>query len=46
MGSKKLYEFVHDNPEVEMHPIEYVNDPLIISKHERMVAINSVCGLP
>jgi acetyl-CoA hydrolase len=41
LGTQKLYDFVHDNPIVEMHPSEYVNDPFIIAQNERMVAINS-----
>lgn len=41
LGSNRLYEFVHDNPIVELHPTEYVNDPFNISKNEKMVAINS-----
>ncbi len=41
LGTKRLYEFVHDNPIVEMHPTEYVNDPFIIAQNDRMVAINS-----
>lgn len=41
MGSRALYEFVHDNPIVELHPIEYTNDPYVIAANERMVAINS-----
>jgi acyl-CoA hydrolase/GNAT superfamily N-acetyltransferase len=41
MGSRELYDFVDNNPEVELYPIEYVNDRRIISQHERMVAINS-----
>lgn len=41
IGTKRLYQFVHDNPVVEMHPTEYVNDPFIIAQNERMVAINS-----
>ncbi len=41
MGSRKLYDFVHNNPIVEMHPTEYTNDPFIIAANERMVAINS-----
>ncbi len=40
-GSKRLYEFVHDNPIVELHPTHYVNDPFNIARNERMVAINS-----
>ena len=41
MGSKKLYDFVHNNPMVEFHPIEYTNDFFVISKNENMVSINS-----
>jgi 4-hydroxybutyrate CoA-transferase len=41
MGSKRLYQFVDNNPIVEMHPNEYTNDPFIIASNERMVAINS-----
>jgi acetyl-CoA hydrolase len=41
LGTKRLYEFVHDNPIVEMHPTEYVNDPFIIAQNAKMVAINS-----
>ena len=40
-GSKKLYEYVHDNPIFELHPVEYTNDPFIIAQNENMVAINS-----
>src|SRR5665811_2238147 len=32
--------FIHDNPQCEFHPSEYVNDPFIIGKNERMVAVN------
>jgi acyl-CoA hydrolase/GNAT superfamily N-acetyltransferase len=41
MGSRKLYDFVHNNPMVEFHPIEYTNDFAVISKNEKMVCINS-----
>jgi 4-hydroxybutyrate CoA-transferase len=41
LGTKKLYEWVDDNPLIELHPTEYVNDPFVIAQNERMVAINS-----
>lgn len=41
MGTRKLYDFVDGNPDVEMHPVDYTNDPAIIGQHEKMVAINS-----
>ncbi|MGI6713269.1 MAG: acetyl-CoA hydrolase/transferase family protein [Bacillota bacterium] len=41
MGTKELYKFVHQNPMVEVYPVEYVNDPFVISQNDKMVAINS-----
>ena len=41
LGSRRLYEWVHDNPGIEFHPSEYTNDPFRIARHDRMVAINS-----
>ena len=40
-GSKRLYDFVADNAIIEMHPTDYVNDPFIISRNDRMISINS-----
>ena len=41
LGSKDLYEFAHNNPLFEMHPVSYSNDPFIIAQNDEMVAINS-----
>ncbi len=41
MGSKRLYDYVDDNPFVEMRSCDYVNDVAIIRKNPKMVAINS-----
>ncbi len=41
MGTKKLYDFVDSNPNVEMYPVTYVNDPYVIGQHEQMISINS-----
>ncbi|HOA25133.1 MAG TPA: acetyl-CoA hydrolase/transferase C-terminal domain-containing protein [Aggregatilineales bacterium] len=41
LGTQRLYDFVHDNPIVELHPTEYVNDPFLIAQNEKMVSINS-----
>lgn len=41
LGTRRLYQWVDDNPLIELHPTEYVNDPFIIAQNERMVAINS-----
>lgn len=40
-GTKKLYEFVDNNPIFELHPCDYTNDPFIISQNENMIAVNS-----
>ena len=41
MGSKKLYDYVDDNPFIEMRSCDYVNDVANIRKNPKMVAINS-----
>jgi len=41
LGSKKLYDFADNNPVFEAHPTDYTNHPYIISKNDKMVAINS-----
>lgn len=41
LGTKALYDYIHDNPIFELHPTEYVNNPFIISQNFRMVSINS-----
>jgi acetyl-CoA hydrolase len=41
LGTRKLYEWSDDNPLIEFHRTEYVNDPFVIAQNERMVAINS-----
>jgi len=40
MGSKRLYDYINNNPFFEFYPTEYVNDTNIISQHEKMVGIN------
>lgn len=40
-GSSRLYEFVHDNALIELHPSDYVNDPCVIAQNDNLVAINS-----
>ncbi len=40
-GTKRLYDFVDNNPIIELHPTDYVNDPFNIAQNEKMVAINS-----
>ncbi len=41
LGTQRLYSFVDDNPIVELHPTEYVNDPFNIARNDKMVSINS-----
>jgi 4-hydroxybutyrate CoA-transferase len=41
LGSQELYDFVDDNPMIELHPSDYVNDPFVIAKNKKMIAINS-----
>ncbi|HDO41972.1 MAG TPA: acetyl-CoA hydrolase/transferase family protein, partial [Candidatus Bathyarchaeota archaeon] len=40
MGTRRLYDFIDNNPMVEFYESDYVNNPLIISQHKKMVAIN------
>ncbi len=44
-GTQRLYNFVHENSQVEFYPSEYVNDPYIISQNKQMVSINSAIQL-
>jgi acetyl-CoA hydrolase len=41
IGTRRLYQWVDDNPLIELHPTEYINDPFVIAQNERQVAINS-----
>ncbi len=41
IGTRDLFSFVHDNPIFEMRPTEYVNDPFVIARNDRMISINS-----
>jgi acyl-CoA hydrolase len=45
MGSRRLYDFVSDNPMVEMRPVDYTNDTSVIRRFKRMVAINSAISV-
>jgi 4-hydroxybutyrate CoA-transferase len=41
LGTNRLFKFIDNNPVIEFHPQEYVNDPFIIAQNKKMVAINS-----
>jgi 4-hydroxybutyrate CoA-transferase len=40
LGTKRLFEFIHENPCFEFRPIKYTNDPFVVAQNDRMVAIN------
>ncbi len=40
IGTQELYEFLDDNPSIEFFPSDYVNNPGIISRHNKMVSMN------
>jgi acyl-CoA hydrolase len=40
MGTKKVYDYIDNNPTFSFRPTEYVNDPMVIGKQHRQVAIN------
>lgn len=41
LGSPALYEYLNNNPFIEAHPVDYVNDPVIASQNDQLVAVNS-----
>lgn len=41
MGTKRLYDYVNDNPSVVLKPVDWVNDPRIICQNDNVVSINS-----
>ena len=41
MGQKVMYDFLHDNPSVESHPVDYVNDPNVIAQNDNVVSVNA-----
>jgi len=41
MGTKRLYDFVDNNPMVEMYSVDYVNNPVVIAQNSKMVCVNS-----
>jgi acetyl-CoA hydrolase len=45
LGSKKCFDFLDNNPFVEFHPTDYVNDPFVIAQNAKMVAINSAIAV-
>jgi acyl-CoA hydrolase len=41
LGTKKMFDFVDNNPIFEFHPTAYTNDPALIARNDNMIAINS-----
>ena len=41
LGSRRLFDFIRENPSFEFRPLSYTNDPFVVSQNDRMVAINS-----
>jgi acyl-CoA hydrolase len=41
LGSKKLYQFMHRNPALEMHPVNFTNDPFLAGQNDNLHAINA-----
>jgi acyl-CoA hydrolase/GNAT superfamily N-acetyltransferase len=45
MGSQQLYAWAHENPAIEMRPSDFTNDPGVIARNDRMVAINGALAV-
>ncbi|MFB0935530.1 MAG: acetyl-CoA hydrolase/transferase C-terminal domain-containing protein [Propionivibrio sp.] len=41
LGSRKLYRFMHHNPALEMHPVDFTNDPALAGLNDNLIAINA-----
>jgi 4-hydroxybutyrate CoA-transferase len=41
LGTEQLYRFLDNNPLIEAHPVNYVNDPEVVSRNDNIVAVNS-----
>jgi len=41
LGSRRIFDFIRNNPMFEFHRTEYANDPFVVAQNDRMVAINS-----
>lgn len=40
-GSKRIYDYIDNNPNIEVLPVEYVNDPAVISRNDNVISINA-----
>ena len=41
MGDRSTYDFLHENPAIEARPVNYVNDPAVIARNDRMISVNA-----
>ncbi|SDI74349.1 acetyl-CoA hydrolase/transferase family protein [Natribacillus halophilus] len=41
LGTQRLYDFIHENDAIKMMPVDYVNDPRVISREQEMISINA-----
>ena len=41
-GTKRMYEFMDNNPTMESYPVSYINEPAVIAQNENMISINSI----
>ncbi len=41
-GTRKMYEFMDNNPTMESYPVSYINDPAVIAQNDNMISINSI----
>ncbi|MCX5993543.1 MAG: 4-hydroxybutyrate--acetyl-CoA CoA transferase, partial [Chloroflexi bacterium] len=44
-GTRRMYDFIHDNPSMESHPSSYTEDPAVIARNDNMIAVNTVIEL-
>jgi acyl-CoA hydrolase len=45
LGTRRLYEFLHENTAIELHAVRYVNDPRIIANEKNFVSINATLAV-
>ncbi len=45
VGSRLLYELIDDNPSIEFHPSDYINNPAVIARHSSMVSLNTAMAI-
>ena len=41
-GTRRMYDFIHNNPSMESHPASYTEDPAVIARNDNMIAVNTV----